>query len=254
MIEALTRRLQAADKVAMIINSSGENATVEAALRQTLHYRADATIVLSGQPAASLIETCLSNGQHVILVNRDDPVPGPQTIVVTNRTAARQAFDMLYRAGCRRLAVIASAVGSASLSAREKAFVEAAKDASVDVNVTRLGPTAYQSGVEAARLVLSKSERPDGIFCVTDLLACGFLDAARNEFGLKVPDELCVIGFDDIEQASWSSYELTTFRQPVDQIADHVVKLIDHPTHVTEVQEPIRFQAQPVWRKSVRPR
>lgn len=254
MIEALTRRLQAADKVAMVINSSGQNASVESALRQTLHYRADATIVLSGQPAASLIETCLNNGQHVILVNRDDPVPGPETIMVTNRTAARQAFDMLDRAGCKRLAVIASAVGSASLSARKKAFVAAAEAAGVAVSATELGPTAYQSGVEAARLVLSRADRPDGVFCVTDLLACGFLDAARNEFGLTVPDELCVVGFDDIEQAGWSSYELTTFRQPIDQIADHVVNLIDHHTQIRQVQEPMRFQTQTVWRKSVRPR
>ncbi|SDG88738.1 substrate-binding domain-containing protein [Pelagibacterium luteolum] len=254
MIEALTRRLQAANKIAMVINTSGQNANVEAALRQTLHYRADATIVLSGQPAASLIETCLNNGQHVILVNRDDPVPGPETIVVTNRTAARQAFDMLFRAGCRDLAVVASAVGSASLAAREKAFALAAEEAGVNVNVIRFGPTAYASGAEAARAVLSKSDRPDGVFCVTDLLACGFMDVARNEFGLTIPEEICVVGFDDIEQASWSSYDLTTFRQPVDQIADHVVGLIDHHPHLHTVQAPTRFSAEPVWRKSVRPR
>lgn len=254
MIEALTRRLQAANKVAMVINSSGQNATVEAALRQTLHYRADATVVLSGQPAASLIETCLNNGQHVILVNRDDPAPGPETIVLNNRIAARQAFDMLERARCRRLAVIASAVGSASLTARQDAFIEAAQHAGVDVDVVRFGPTAYQSGVEAARLVLTQTGRPDGVFCVTDLLACGFLDAARNEFGLAVPDELCVVGFDDIEQAGWLSYELTTFRQPVEQMAEHVVKLIDHHGEHDDVQESIQFQAQTVWRKTVRPR
>lgn len=254
MIEALTRRLQAANKVAMLINTSGESAVVAAALRQTLHYRADATIVLSGQPSPSLIETCLANGQHVILVNRDDAVPGPEAIVVTNRTAARQAFDMLARAGCRKLAVITSTVGSASLSARETAFVDAAEEAGVAVNIIRHGPTAYASGAEAARKALAGSERPDGVFCVTDLLACGFLDVARSEFGLIVPDELCVIGFDDIEQASWSSYELTTFRQPVDMIADHVVSLLDHHPHLLTVQPPTRFVAEPVWRKSVRPR
>jgi DNA-binding LacI/PurR family transcriptional regulator len=254
MTEVLTRRLQAANKVAMVINSTGESADVESALRQTLHYRADATIVLSGQPKASLIQTCLNNGQHVILVNRDDPVPGPETIVVTNRAAARQAFEMLARAGCRNLAVISSAVGSASLAARETAFLAAAQSAGVKVSATRYGPTAYGSGGEAARRILSTADRPDGVFCVTDLLACGFLDAARNEFGIKVPEELCVIGFDDIEQASWSSYELTTFRQPIDQIADHVIQLIDHHTPVDAIREPVRFQAEPVWRKSVRPR
>lgn len=254
MIEALTRRLQIANKVTMVINTSGQSANVEAALRQTLHYRADATIVLSGQPAASLIETCLANGQHVILVNRDDNVPGPESIVVSNRAAARQAFEMLVRAGCKRLAVIASTVGSASLSAREKAFIEVAEQAGMSVALTRFGPTTYASGSEAARLMLARTDRPDGVFCVTDLLACGFLDTARNEFGLKVPEELCVIGFDDIEQAGWSSYDLTTFRQPVEQIADYILELIERPHPTNTINTPMRFEVEPVWRRSVRPR
>lgn len=254
MIEVLTRRLQEADKVAMVINTSGESEPVETALRKTLHYRADATVVLSGQPAASLIETCLNNGQHVILVNRDDPVAGPETIIVTNREGAREAFHMLHRAGCRKLAVVASQVGTASVLSREQAFVEAAAEAGIDVAVTRLGPTAYASGAEAARLVLSRANRPDGVFCVTDLIACGFMDVARHEFGLAIPDELCVVGFDDIEQAGWSSYELTTFRQPLEQIAAHVVDLIGHPPLEKSIHGPTRFQAEPVWRKSVRPR
>lgn len=124
----------------------------------------------------------------------------------------------------------------------------------MEVRVMRFGPTAYASGAEIARLLLSRSDRPDGVFCVTDLLACGFMDAARNEFGLNIPEELCVVGFDDIEQAGWSSYELTTFRQPIDQIAAHIVSQIDHQPDSRIVHEPVCFQADPVWRKSVRPK
>ena len=80
-------------------------------------------------------------------------------------------------------------------------------------------------GFEAGRQLLSGSGRPDAAFCVTDLLACGFMDAARREFGLDVPADLCVIGFDDIEQAGWASYDLTTFRQPIGAIADRIMTL-----------------------------
>ncbi len=72
------------------------------------------------------------------------------------------------------------------------------------------------------QILLSGSDRPDGAFCVTDLLACGFMDAARFEFGIDIPGDLCVIGFDDIDQAGWSSYALTTFRQPVEDMAGHI--------------------------------
>ena len=55
---------------------------------------------------------------------------------------------------------------------------------------------------------------------MTDMLALGFLDVARIEFSMRVPEELCVIGFDDIPAAGWLGYDLTTFRQPIDGIAD----------------------------------
>ncbi|MBK1867927.1 substrate-binding domain-containing protein [Aestuariivirga sp. YIM B02566] len=252
IVETMTRRLQAINRVAMIINTSSTSESVEAALRQTLNYRAEATIVLSGKPPASLIKTCVNSGQHVILINRDDPVSGPTSITLDNQGAAREAFHMLKRAGCRNFAVISSEAGTPSLVGRETAFVKAAKDAGFTASATRLGPTAYASGYEAGRLVLARHDRPDGVFCVTDLMACGFMDAARTEFALAIPEDLCVVGFDDIDQASWASYNLTTFRQPIEQIADHAVALLsaDEP----EARGPIAFQAPPVWRRSVRPR
>jgi DNA-binding LacI/PurR family transcriptional regulator len=252
MIDALTSRLQHAEKVAMVINTSGAPESVEKALRQTLEYRADATIVLSGQPPASLIQTCLNNGQHVITLNRDDPISGPQTILVGNRGAARQAFLQLRAAGCRQLALVASDVGSESILARQDGFIATAQAAGVEVQVIRHGPTTYASGREMARMLLAAGSRPDGVFCVTDLLACGFMDSARSEFGLKVPDDLCIIGFDDIEQSGWSSFELTTFSQPIDGIADCVIGLLDGPALADHRHDPIEFQAELVWRKSVR--
>src|SRR5690606_17937276 len=68
MVDILSRQLQAAGKIIMVINTESETESVSAALRQTLNYRADATVVLSGTPPASLIETCLANGQQVVLI------------------------------------------------------------------------------------------------------------------------------------------------------------------------------------------
>ena len=61
---------------------------------------------------------------------------------------------------------------------------------------------------------------------VTDLIALGFLDAARLDRGRRVPEDLSLIGFDDIPQAAWSAYQLTTFRQPVRLLTDQVMQVI----------------------------
>lgn len=251
MLEALTRKLQMSDKVAMVINTAGAHDGVEAALKQTLHYRADATVVLSGQPPASLIAKCLDSGQQVILLNRHYDQPGPQSVFVTNQQAAAEAFSMLSKAGCQRLIIVGSGVGTASVMSREEAFLAAARDAGMAVEVVHATLSNYPSGAEIARQVLARGDRPDGVFCVTDLIACGFMDVARHEFGIAIPDEMSVVGFDDIEQAGWESYRLTTFRQPIETIAAHVVAEIDRAQPAT-LSEPIRFAVETILRDTVR--
>lgn len=250
MLEILTSRLQAIDKVAMVVNTGGNSESVSGALQQALRFRADATVVLSGTPAASLVETCVASGQRVVLINRDDHLEGTENLAVDNESAASEALFLLRRAGCRRLAVVSSEAETPSLVARHTAFAAAARAAGVPASLVRVGPTNYSSGVEAARRLFSRSDGPDGVFCVTDLLALGFMDAARNEFGLDVPRDLCVVGFDDIEQANWESYRLTTFRQPTAEMVDHIAALLGSASAVAGRRV---FAATPVWRKTVRP-
>ena len=146
------------------------------------------------------------------------------------------------------MAVVSSTAGTASLVAREQAFVREAAHRGLDVVVHRAGPTGYATGSAAARALLAGADRPAAAFCVTDLMACGFMDAARHEFGLRIPDDLCVIGFDDIEQAGWAAYQLTTFRQPIPEFTARILEAIEGRTE--EQAGPV--QAQPVWRRSVR--
>ncbi len=251
LIDELTRKLQAAGKITMVINTETHTDSVSAALGMTLNYRADATVVLSGTPSASLIETCLANGQQVVLINRDDPLSGGHNLGVDNGFAGREAFFLLKRAGCRRLGVVTSTARTASLLEREHVFTEAAEAAGIPVSVIAAGPTSYASGLEAARRVFGRSEAPDGVFCVTDLLALGFMDGARDEFGLDIPSDLCVVGFDDIAQSDWRAYRLTTFSQPLTEMAEHVVALIAQSALASDERRV--FEPMPVWRNSVRP-
>lgn len=252
MIRTLARHLQEAGKVAMVIDTTGPFENVEYALRQTLNYRADATVVLSGTPAQSIIRTCLDNGQRLVLINRDDRLAGPYNLSLNNRLAARTAFDTFINAGCRRLALITSEAGTPSLTAREHAFVECATSSGVSVAVARNGPTSYEAGEAGARALLSSADRPDAAFCVTDLIACGFMDVARHQFGLSIPDDLSIIGFDDIEQAGWSSYRLTSFSPPVEELAATVVDLATMGEAMEDIAVSRLLEAPLVWRDSVR--
>ncbi|MCS6759855.1 MAG: substrate-binding domain-containing protein [Candidatus Devosia euplotis] len=89
--------------------------------------------------------------------------------------------------------LITSTAGTVSLDERERAFVTAAAAAGMDVTVVSSGSTSYTSGFESARQLFGRSQSPDGVFCVTDLLALGFMDAARREFGLSIPPRVCAL-------------------------------------------------------------
>lgn len=253
LLDALTQRLQLAGRAVMLINTAGGEATASAALRQTLNYRASATIVLSGTPPASLVDTCVKSGQHVILVNRAGQFAGADHISIDHAGAMADAHHMLARAGCRRLAVVSSTIGSPSLTARERLFCDAAEAAGHDCRVLRAGPTSYATGQEAARRLLAARDRPEGVFCATDLIACGFMDCARQEFGLSIPQDLCVVGFDDIEMAGWSSYRLTTFAQPLTEMAGAIAALLEQNGEGEREEAHHLFAAPPVWRGTVRP-
>ena len=252
LLDALTQKLQQAGRAVMVINTSGTEADADAALRQTLNYRASATIVLSGTPQASLVETCVNSGQHVILVNRAGQFAGADHISLDYSSTMYDALYMLKQAGCQRLAVVSSTIQSPSLLGREKLFLAAAQEANIECTVYRAGPTSYQTGIDTARQILASRNRPDGVFCVTDLIACGFMDAARQEFQLSIPEDICVIGFDNIEQAGWLSYQLTTFGQPLEDMTNAIVERLEKTDDSEQSGETLLFTAPLIWRQSVR--
>jgi len=251
LLAALTERLQHAGKVALVINTDRRDGDVERALEQAVAYRTDAAVVLSGMPARSLTETCLRYGMRLVLINRDEEQAGSLLIRLEDASAGRRAFAALRAAGCRRIALATSQAGTPSLAAREQGFRAAAEEAGVAIEALALGATSYRSGVDIGTDLLTRPNRPDGVFCTTDLLACGLVDAARHRFGISVPGELSVIGFDDIEQAGWEGYALTTFRQPVAEVAERAVNWLS-AEDPAEAPESVVLPAQMVWRNSVR--
>ena len=92
--------------------------------------------------------------------------------------------------------------------------------------VVRAGHSDYDGGQQAAGRLLARGQVPDAIFCVNDLMAFGALDHLRGA-GLRVPDDVSVIGFDDVPSAAWSAYRLTTLRQDPERIAREVVSILD---------------------------
>lgn len=214
----------------MLLNAADVDDDVGAVMARVLEYRVAAIVVMTGTPPARIVEECLNNGVPVVLVNKLLPELAVDTVIADHAAGGRMAAEQLIAAGCRRLAVVSSAAATTSLVGRIDAFRSRAATARTKVRLwQKHAATDYQTGREAALALLERQDI-DGVFCVSDLLALGFLDAARFERGRRIPEDISVIGFDDIPQAAWGAYRLTTFRQPVADLTAAVMSAIRRRT------------------------
>lgn len=226
LLATMSEALLAEGFQCMLLNAANAERDIAELIERVLEYRVAAIVVMTGTPPERIVEECLNNGVPVVLVNKLLPKLAVDTVIADHAAGGRAAAERLLAAGCRRLAVVSSAARTASLVGRIDAFCARAAAARVKVRVWQQRVnTDYDTGREAGRALLAK-QQIDGVFCVTDLLALGFLDAARFECARRVPDDLSLIGFDDIPQAAWGAYRLTTFRQPVGDLTAAVMEAI----------------------------
>jgi len=201
---------------------------VDDILPAVLEYRVDALIVTSATLSSARIDECARHEMPVILFNRSSPGSAASAVCCDNVEGGRLAANLLLDAGHRRLAYIAGSANSSTNRDREKGFVDRLWERGVTALDRERGDYTYESGLAAARRLLARDAPPDAIFCASDIIALGVRDAAR-EAALRVPDDLAIVGFDDIPMAGWLPYDLTTIRQPVDRMIAATLALLQAP-------------------------
>jgi len=222
---ALTKALIQRGKIPILINTGQTEEELAAAQKTLIGHRAEATIILSGSTPENFVDLAHRNGQSVVVIGRSEP--GADQVKVANVDAAEKTAAAFFERGYRSFGMAASRSGTPSITERETGFVKASEALGARVLVARGKDSDYAGGLEAARELLYRPDRPEAIFCANDQIAFGLMDYARNELRLRIPEELAVIGFDDVPEAGWLSYNLTTFRQDPTFMANRAVALIE---------------------------
>lgn len=224
VLTRLTTELRAIDMNVMLV-AADQSGEVDQALRLLLNYQPDLAIILAATLSSEAAQECRNAGTPVIFFNRlsaDDHAFG---ISCDNIQGGRSIADYLADTGHRRLAYIAALADASTNVARHRGFSERAVERGLAAPaVIDAGQFSYHAGYEAARKLRDLEEMPDGVFCANDILAIGFLDGVR-ELGLNVPDDLSIVGFDDIEMAHWPSHGLTTVKQPIEKMLEATISL-----------------------------
>ena len=225
LVAALTRALIKRGNIPFLINTGNSEHELQAAQTALFGYRAEATIILSGSPPASFVELARQNGQPLVMIGRAEP--DCDHVWIDNSGAAAKAAGLFIGRGIKELGLAGSESATPSIVERERAFIGEAHRLGATVRIVRGKDSDYSGGQQSAHKLLAEPGRPKAIFCVNDLIAIGLIDAARTHFKLSVPDDLKVIGFDDIPEASWDAYQLSTFRQDPDEMAQKAIQQME---------------------------
>ncbi|QWT20333.1 LacI family transcriptional regulator [Bacillus sp. NP157] len=223
VFDLFTRELQARGLRPLLANL-GEDEDGSQALDMMRQYSVDAVLIATSAPPAGFAASCRAAGMPVIHVfgraGRGAPVP---VATVDNVAGGRLVGEAMRGRGLRRLAYIGGSPHDVSSTDRADGFADAAGKA---LKHTRFaGNYTHDHGRDAMLALLDDDARVDGVFCGDDVLAMGAIDACR-ERGVDVPGQVSIVGFDDMPLAAWSSYSLTTVRQPIREMVLHAIEKI----------------------------
>lgn len=256
VIEKLSQQLQRHGyHVLMFISGREEPGAV---LTDILQYQVDAIVMASTTLSAEVAKRCADSGVPVVLFNRVPEMGAParrtaSTVTSDNYAGGRLVGELLVARGHRRIAFLAGLENSSTSIERERGLQDALRAAGLKVYARAVGNYQFEGAQQATRALFKGRRRPDAVFVANDHMAIAALDVLRIELGLDVPQDVSVIGFDDVPQAAWGAYSLTTVTQSVQEMVDATVELllqqIDHDGLARNVVVPCRL----VERQSVRP-
>jgi LacI family transcriptional regulator len=176
-------------------------------------------------------------------------------ITVENRQAARTATEHLLSLGHRRIGFIAGTNGTGQSAERYHGYCDALNAAGVEIEAELCVNGAFNQtmGYAATEKLMAQPNPPTAIFAANDEMAFGAMDALKSR-GLSVPDDVSVIGFDDIPASSYVFPKLTTMRPPYDAMSERAVSEVIALIQGGEIKPgQIRYPLELVTRNSTAP-
>lgn len=225
LLAYLSEELQKRNFKVMLFSMPGDS-SVDELIPQVMQYKVAAIIIISSQLSSEMAQVSHQAGIPVILLNRTIRQGSTFNISSDNVQIGRLAADVLLDEGHKRLAFIGGTPDTSTHTQRWRGFSKRVKDRGGKITSFAMGDYNYSDSRTAALEVFNKEPYPTGIFCVSDIAAMATMDVARYSLGLKIPDDVSLIGVDDIEFSATPAYNLSTIRQAVPEMIDAVMSVL----------------------------
>lgn len=231
VLETLTEQLQAAGLVAMLININNHFDHVHALLHAD-QRQVDA-IILFGTAFRdeTLTDHKLGHGMPPMYVlARDSQIDGVPAVVCDAELALKDIVDHLYEKGYRRPAFMSGAAALSTALRRRHYFTQFWAEKGIsDIDLLSAEKYSAEAGALSVRDYLSRTAPPDRadiLMCENDILAFGAMDEIRGESGLRIPEDIAIVGFDNYELGRSHAFSLTTYEQPRQKMVQAIIAMI----------------------------
>lgn len=251
-LERLSRALQERGYHILVFMAENSTEKVAEVVQELIDYRVDGIITASVSMSNDLTARLLALGIPVVNFNRGQDDPRLIDITSDNIAGGRQATEFLIAGGHRRIAHIMGWQGSSTGRDRAEGFRQAMAAAGLAPVAMVDGMYNRDTAAAVARDLCSRPDRPDAIFVGNDHMALAVMEELRFGLGLRIPEDVSIIGYDDVPIAAWPSYGLTTIRQPVNRMVAATVEAILGRIDGTNSPEKIRIDGPLMVRRSAR--
>lgn len=189
----------------------------------------DGIVFAAATVDSPVVSEFLEADMPLVLLNRDIDGADVDRVVADDRAGSEMVARFLVGLGHRRIGLITGRPDTSSGRDRAKFFGEALDElgSPLDPALVRAGVLSHANGFAWAEELLDTESAPTALLCSSDIVAYGALDAAIRR-GLRVPEDLSIVGFDDLAMSGWSMIGLTTVHQPVEEMARTAVRTLLH--------------------------
>jgi len=179
----------------------------------------------AGHHGDPLMDRLVESDLPLIFVGRPFQSENVSYIDIDNTDGAYNAVSHLIRLGYKRIATIAGSEQSTVGIDRKQGYVKALQDRDlpVDENLITESDFTEVGGYDA--MVHLLSNKPEAVFAASDVMAVGAIRAVRNA-GMVIPDDIAIVGFDDLPVAKMTNPALTTIRQPINRLGSTAVEML----------------------------
>lgn len=211
----------------MILWNHDDDSAAHAAVDSVSRGLVDGVCVASATSGITDVETLRRIRVPIVLANRSIDGLAVDQVTSDNAGAARDAASYLLASGRRRIAAIFGPRNISTGPERERAFLEqlTAHGVGIPAHWTKRGPSSYETGYVAVQEILDTQDIPDTLFCNSDLIAFGAINAMRSR-GVRIPEDVWILGIDGLPMSAWEVFDLTTVAQPIEEMAERSVGLL----------------------------